>query len=336
MIAVGETLRRERLRRNLDLRKISDELKLSMRFLEAIENEQFDRLPGAVFTRSWVRQYARLLGLDEEELAAAVGRLVEEPPPETFPSDAKQHSTFKVPLPSAAAWDTISDGVRRKWPAWLPGLALAVLVTLACSGVYVWWERAQHAAPHAARKAASEPQSVLAAPPGAPPAIAPAESAPLQAAGAGQPQDSASTSTAEAPKPAPAALQPSASMPAETGPSMNPAPSGAAAQAPGAGSVAPVHVEFTAREPVWVRASSDGTFRFAVTLAPNQTRTLDANDSVELRLGNAAGLDIKLNGKPIGAVGPEGQIRTVQLTSGGFNIVAPSKPAPASPPSDPL
>jgi len=35
-------LRRERLRRNLDLKQISDELKLSMRFLEAIESERFD------------------------------------------------------------------------------------------------------------------------------------------------------------------------------------------------------------------------------------------------------------------------------------------------------
>jgi hypothetical protein len=51
MIAIGETLRRERLRRNLDLKQISDELKLSMRFLEAIESERFDRLPGGVFTR---------------------------------------------------------------------------------------------------------------------------------------------------------------------------------------------------------------------------------------------------------------------------------------------
>jgi hypothetical protein len=50
-----------------------------------------------------------------------------------------------------------------------------------------------------------------------------------------------------------------------------------------------------------------------------------------LRLGNAGGVDIQLNGKPLGPAGPEGQIRTVQLTSGGFNIVAPSKPAPINP-----
>ena len=69
MNSIGETLRRERLRRNLDLDQISRELKISSRFLEAIEDERFDKLPAGVFAKSFVRQYARLLELDEEELA---------------------------------------------------------------------------------------------------------------------------------------------------------------------------------------------------------------------------------------------------------------------------
>ena len=68
MTPVGETLRRERLKRNLDLEEISRELKISPRFLKAIEDDQFDKLPGGVFAKSFVRQYARLLGLDEEQI----------------------------------------------------------------------------------------------------------------------------------------------------------------------------------------------------------------------------------------------------------------------------
>ena len=82
---------------------------------------------------------------------------------------------------------------------------------------------------------------------------------------------------------------------------------------------------------MWVRASSNGTVLFTITMAANETRTVDAKGSLQLRLGNAGGVDIQLNGKPLGPAGPEGQIRTVQLTSGGFNIVAPSKPAPINP-----
>ena len=69
MTPVGETLRRARLKRNLQLEEISNELKISTRFLQAIENDQYDKLPGGVFAKSFVRQYARLLGLDEEEIA---------------------------------------------------------------------------------------------------------------------------------------------------------------------------------------------------------------------------------------------------------------------------
>ena len=54
---------------------------------------------------------------------------------------------------------------------------------------------------------------------------------------------------------------------------------------------------------------------------------MEANEKVLLRLGNAGGVTITLNGKPIGAVGPKGQVRTVQFTSGGFQIVAAPKPS---------
>ena len=72
MTPVGETLRRERLKRNLDLEEISRELKISARFLKAIEDDQYDKLPGGVFAKSFVRQYARLLGLDEDQIAGQV------------------------------------------------------------------------------------------------------------------------------------------------------------------------------------------------------------------------------------------------------------------------
>ena len=300
MIAIGETLRRERLRRNLGLQEISEELKLSTRFLEAMETDQFDRLPGGVFTKSFVRQYARYLGLDEEGMAAEVARLVE-PPPDALPVETKPHpSVSGFPLPPDVSWDRISDSVRVRWPNWLPGLALVVVVTLICSGGYVWWQRAERASAHAAEPRTSAPvQSTPVATPL--PAVVPEPSAEA------------------APTPAPVSDAP---------------PQTAAPKAVAADAGAPLHVELTSRKYVWVRASSNGKILFTVTMAPNETRSVDATGSLEVRLGNAGGVDISLNGKSIGAVGPEGQIRTVQLTPGGFNIVAPP-PKPAAP-ADPL
>ena len=68
MTSIGDTLRRERQRRNIDLPEIAGKLKISTRFLEAIEHDDFGKLPGGVFTKSFVRQYADLLGLDADEI----------------------------------------------------------------------------------------------------------------------------------------------------------------------------------------------------------------------------------------------------------------------------
>jgi hypothetical protein len=91
-----------------------------------------------------------------------------------------------------------------------------------------------------------------------------------------------------------------------------------------------VHVEINADEAVWVLARADGKYAFSATMDPNTTRKVDGVKEVIVRLGNAGGVTISLNGKPIGPAGPKGQVRTIQFTSGGFHIV------PAKPPLDPL
>jgi cytoskeleton protein RodZ len=64
----GENLRREREMRGITLQEISAATKISVRFLKSLENEDFSSLPGGIFNRSFVRAYARYLGLDEDPL----------------------------------------------------------------------------------------------------------------------------------------------------------------------------------------------------------------------------------------------------------------------------
>ncbi len=54
--------------RGVDLREIADATRINLRFLEAVENEEFGALPGGVFNRGFIRSYARYLGLDEEKI----------------------------------------------------------------------------------------------------------------------------------------------------------------------------------------------------------------------------------------------------------------------------
>jgi cytoskeletal protein RodZ len=70
MASFGDNLRRERELRGITLREISEATKISFRFLQALEQDRIDVLPGGLFPRAFVRQYARHLGLDAEKLVA--------------------------------------------------------------------------------------------------------------------------------------------------------------------------------------------------------------------------------------------------------------------------
>lgn len=70
----GEHLKREREMRGVALEEIAAATRIATRFLEAIEKEQWERLPGGVFNRGFVRAVARYLGLDEEDLLAEYGQ----------------------------------------------------------------------------------------------------------------------------------------------------------------------------------------------------------------------------------------------------------------------
>jgi cytoskeleton protein RodZ len=328
MTLVGETLRRERLKRNLDLEEISGELKISKRFLQAIENDQYDKLPGGVFAKSFVRQYARLLGLDEEAIAGQVQQVLgPEPEGPQLAGKSKPAGFVPIQVPKVEEWETVGDR-RFHWSGWFSAVVL-VAVMLVCSGVYAWMQRPK------------SPVTAQANPPmqsGAPSAVqtAPAP-APIAAQPAPSPTAAAPPAASVEPAAAPAQVveqppdrqKPVAQAPVEQTPA-EPKPAPALARVPPPNPDATVRVEITADEAVWMLARTDGKYAFSATMDAHTTRTVEGVKEVTLRLGNAGGVTISLNGKPIGPAGPKGQVRTIQFTSGGFQIV-PAKP-PSAPP----
>jgi len=115
----GERLKRERELREVSLEEITTATRIGPHFLEALENEEWSKLPGGVFNRGFVRSIARYLGLDEEAFLAeydvAYGEQV--PPRQEPPAT-------RIPAP----------------PRWVPvalGVALVVLlVALVIGGIY--------------------------------------------------------------------------------------------------------------------------------------------------------------------------------------------------------
>ena len=68
MANFGESLKRERELRDIPLRDIANATKINLRYLEALEANRFDKLPGGVFNKGFIRAYARFIGADGEAL----------------------------------------------------------------------------------------------------------------------------------------------------------------------------------------------------------------------------------------------------------------------------
>lgn len=131
----GERLKRERELREVSQDELSKATRIGPRFLEALENEDWHKLPGGVFNRGYVRAIAKYLGLDAEKLLAEYDLAHGELNPPVPPPSGSQ-----IPRP----------------PIWIPiALALGALVVLSgliVGGIYTW---RHFAARRAARKAAS-------------------------------------------------------------------------------------------------------------------------------------------------------------------------------------
>lgn len=79
----------QRNAKGISLSSIESSTKISVRFLEAIEAEDFDQLPGGVYTISYLRQYARLVGLDDTDLVRRYREKIA-PPPAAQPATAAE------------------------------------------------------------------------------------------------------------------------------------------------------------------------------------------------------------------------------------------------------
>ncbi|MDA8409424.1 MAG: helix-turn-helix transcriptional regulator [Treponema sp.] len=93
MTAIGESLRKAREEKGLDLDRVSDETRIAKRFIAALEDEDFTVFPGDPYAIGFLRNYAEYLGLDAAELAASYNmqKMQEQPAPiqELLPAKKK-------------------------------------------------------------------------------------------------------------------------------------------------------------------------------------------------------------------------------------------------------
>src|SRR5919109_2974766 len=79
MADIGTTLREARIRARIDISEVEARTKIRAKYLRAIENEEWDLLPGPVYIKSFLRTYGDYLGLDSRMLVEEFKRRYEEP-----------------------------------------------------------------------------------------------------------------------------------------------------------------------------------------------------------------------------------------------------------------
>jgi cytoskeletal protein RodZ len=117
MADIGSTLREARMRARIDISEVEARTKIRAKYLRAIENEEWDLLPGPVYAKSFLRTYGDFLGLDSRMLIDEFKRRYESP------SDHESR-----PAPTMAR-----ERERRRrtprFPSWAP-IAIVVVVIL--------------------------------------------------------------------------------------------------------------------------------------------------------------------------------------------------------------
>lgn len=146
----GERLKREREMREVSLAEVTSGTRIGRRFLEALENEDWDKLPGGIFSRGFVRSIARYLGLNEEDLLSEF---------DLARGDQKMDAPapYENRLPSP--------------PKWIPAIALLALVAVLAgfiyAGRYGWRRYSEYRSAHPSTNSIGAANSIGA--PGKPP-----------------------------------------------------------------------------------------------------------------------------------------------------------------------
>jgi cytoskeleton protein RodZ len=306
MGSFGDRLRREREQRGVSLDDIALTTKIRAGLLQALEEERFDRLPGGIFNKGFVRAYARHLGLDEDQAVAdylaASGEAPVRRPGESQAGMRGETTEPRIQLVGDEQESDAKTGTPLSSRAVLAGLLVLVVV-----GAVAWFYYHREKRPEI--QSSSEPAAVT----------APANPAPAPPSASGESAPSATAPSAPA-APSQQSASREAVPPVGTNPvastSTNPAPSGV------------FTVDLKAEEDCWAQITTDGKTQ-EITLDAGLQKVITAKNRVTIRAGSVGALAISFNGRRLPSQGDYGQVKTLIFGPDGLE---PPTPKPISPP----
>lgn len=263
MPTLGDHLREGREALGISLEEISKRTCISIRQLDALETNRLERLPGGLFNISFARQYARELGLNEDEVAARIKDAMGLPaqPLSKMPVG---RAGFSIDEPAAKLAEWASGFFRKHGGSTISAL---IGIGLIGGGLYAYHLTDQ--------------------------------------------EELATDTVAEVVDMVQQVSEPAVAVQRQP--------------------KAPIELTLEVIETVWVRAVVDGKRLFEETLSQGVVRPISAQEQVELKVGNAGGLLLSLNGEDLPAIGSRGQVRSLTVTPTGVEQEEPTYRQPSRP-----
>jgi len=312
---LGEMFRIERERHGLTQMDVAQQTKISISNIKAIEQGRREALPHPVYAKGFVKNYARLLGLNEDELADVMN---------------KEYHVDEDDLGDSPGMDkpvTMHHRTPAHKKSRLPVLLLLLILLAALAGL-MWYAVSERQAPEpqatveeqveapAAPAPAPEPEAIAPEPDAAPEApdgeplaeeqpltMAPQQDAAVQ--GASEPEEQAletsgprQTQAAQTEQPEQAGQQEQSEEAVAAGPAVEQSAEG-------------YEVVVRAFELCWIYGVIDQDEATDVTLRPGDSKTFNFEESLSLKLGNAGGVDVFLNGEKHEFDAVSGQVKTL-------------------------
>ncbi len=291
MASLGAELKQAREQRGVTLEELSQSTKIGTRLLRALEQDHYDQLPGGIFTKGFIRAYARAVGVDDEKAIADYLAATEPSQPEPQNDNEILNRVVELRERSAAA--------DLPW-GWFALVLVAVAVGLAAWGFYSRQSHKTSRPPRDAVAGLSAPQAILPEP---------------------QPPVSQAVSGAsETNHPPVAAKKEGRPEPVGTA-TASIAPEATAAAGPY------FSVRVNVREDSWLSISSDGKTVLQGTFVAPALKSVRAHSQIVVKAGNVGGLDFAFNGKPLPPQGAAGELKSLVFGTEGLEVTE-ATPAP--------
>ena len=284
---LGEWLRQRREELGISLEDAQEATRIRIRYLEALESEDFEALPNAVVARGFLRNYADYLEMDAQEAVERFNRIAGSPGPQ--PVSVDESSPFETDSFRPLALHEI-ERPRSRW--WLFAVLLVILVTALAWLVWMGYPTIDGWLANAVARSESTPTRHNTS---EPPATATRTATTVPT---GEPVPLTTV------PPIATSGQPTPTLEITLTPTFSPSPSPSPTEPVYTG----IFLELVFTDTSWIQVTVDGVRQFQGELEVGTYRSWYGEQRIELRVGNAGAVEVTVNGQAIGPIGEPGEV----------------------------